>query len=78
MNKSAQQIVPDRQSVKHIENKKRRVMRVGSMDKTIPTKRIRKANDSDDVEVIFGETTVTRELFIREGVAQVIRAKQVL
>lgn len=35
----------------------RKVMRVGIMDKTIPTKRFCKANDdSDDVEVIFGET----------------------
>lgn len=42
-------------------------MRVGSMDKTIPTKRIRSANDSDDVEVIFGETTVTESCSFARG-----------
>jgi hypothetical protein len=31
-------------------------MRVEFMDKMIPTKRICKASDSDDIEVIFGES----------------------
>jgi hypothetical protein len=53
-------------------------MRVGIMDKTIPTKRICKANDSDDVEVIFGETTITGELVTRERAAQATQAKQAL
>lgn len=53
-------------------------MRVGIMDKTIPTKRSCKANNSDDVGVIFGETTVTGELVIRERAAQATRAKQIL
>lgn len=41
-------------------------------------KTICKANDSDDIEVIFGETTVTGELVIREGAAQATQAKQAL
>lgn len=50
-------------------------MRVGVMDKAIPTKRICKANDSDDIEVIFGATTVTGVLIIRARAAQATRAK---
>lgn len=83
MNKNAQQIVPDRTvgQTKKAKNDPKNDVGDASGDygqKTIPTKRFCKANDSDDVEVIFEEATVTEESVNRARAAQATQAKRVL